>query len=81
MPIDIASAVRMRARGQPPMLEAQDLAAQLRRTIAGEVRFDAGSRALYATDLSMHRQVPIGVVIPRTADDVEAWVSSAKAPA
>ena len=43
------------------------LAAELRKAIKGEVRFDAGSRALYATDGSNYRQVPIGVVIPRDA--------------
>uniref|UniRef100_A0ABX1MYG6 FAD-binding protein n=2 Tax=Aromatoleum buckelii TaxID=200254 RepID=A0ABX1MYG6_9RHOO len=42
----------------------------LREVLAGEVRFDAGSRALYATDASNYRQVPIGVVIPRSTDDV-----------
>ncbi len=50
--------------------EADSLAAALRRRIDGEVRFDAGSRALYASDLSMYRQVPVGVVVPRTYDDV-----------
>ena len=45
--------------------DSEALAAQLRRTIRGEVRFDAGSRALYATDGSNYRQAPIGVVIPR----------------
>jgi FAD/FMN-containing dehydrogenase/Fe-S oxidoreductase len=49
---------------------AEDLAAELRRAIAGEVRFDAGSRALYSTDASNYRQVPIGVVIPKTTEDV-----------
>jgi len=43
---------------------------ELKATLEGEVRFDAGSRALYATDASNYRQVPIGVVIPRTVDDV-----------
>ena len=38
----------------------------------GEVRFDRGSRALYATDASNYRQVPIGVVVPRDEDDVRA---------
>src|SRR5207248_7766757 len=38
----------------------------------GEVRFDAGSRALYSTDGSNYRQVPIGVVLPKTLDDVIA---------
>lgn len=42
--------------------------------LAGEVRFDDGTRALYATDASNYRQVPIGVVIPRHADDVLATV-------
>jgi FAD/FMN-containing dehydrogenase/Fe-S oxidoreductase len=51
-----------------------DLASDLRRAIRGEVRFDAGSRALYATDASNYRQVPIGVVVPRDADDVVATV-------
>ena len=51
-----------------------DLASDLRRELRGEVRFDAGSRALYATDSSNYRQVPIGVVIPRDVDDVVAAV-------
>ena len=39
------------------------------------MRFDAGSRALYATDPSIYRQVPIGVVIPRTIEDVVQTVA------
>ncbi len=50
----------------------------LRNRIAGEVRFDNGSRALYATDASNYRQIPIGVVIPRTIDDVIATVATAR---
>jgi FAD/FMN-containing dehydrogenase len=51
--------------------EAADaLASELRVVVRGEVRFDAGTRALYATDASNYRQVPIGVVIPRDLDDV-----------
>ena len=42
----------------------------LKRAVRGEVRFDAGSRALYASDSSNYRQVPIGVVVPRDRDDV-----------
>lgn len=48
------------------------LAAELRRTVQGEVRFDTQARALYATDASNFRHPPIGVVIPRTVDDVVA---------
>ncbi len=44
----------------------------LRRGTAGEVRFDTGSRALYSTDASNYRLVPIGVVVPRDVEDVEA---------
>src|SRR5688572_31500633 len=51
-------------------VDAAALATELRRAVQGEVRFDDGSRALYATDASNYRQVPIGVVIPRDADDV-----------
>ena len=46
---------------------ARQLAADLRKAVEGEVRFDDGSRALYATDASNYRQVPIGVVVPRTS--------------
>src|SRR5438445_8420170 len=50
-------------------VDAASLAADLRRRIRGEVRFDDGSRALYATDGSNYRQVPIGVVVPRTRSE------------
>ncbi|MFG2091546.1 MULTISPECIES: FAD-binding and (Fe-S)-binding domain-containing protein [unclassified Spirillospora] len=48
------------------------LAKALAKAVEGEVRFDDGSRALYANDASNFRQVPIGVVIPKTLDDVVA---------
>jgi FAD/FMN-containing dehydrogenase/Fe-S oxidoreductase len=57
---------------------AADLAEALAARIAGEVRFDRASRALYATDLSIYRQVPIGVVIPRDIGDVEATVEACR---
>ena len=46
------------------------LAAALAASISGEVRFDAGSRAVYSADASNYRQIPIGVVLPRTYADV-----------
>jgi FAD/FMN-containing dehydrogenase/Fe-S oxidoreductase len=55
--------------------EADGLAEAIRKQIEGEVRFAPGDRALYATDLSVYRQVPIGIVIPRTVDDVVATVA------
>src|SRR5258708_5794894 len=43
---------------------------ELKTTLQGEVRFDSQAKALYATDASNYRQVPIGVVIPKTPEDV-----------
>src|SRR5690242_18141427 len=48
---------------------------ELQTKIRGEVRFDEGSRALYTTDASNYRQVPIGVVLPIDADDVVQTVA------
>src|SRR5207245_10463719 len=59
-------------------VDAAGLESALRRHLRGEVRFDAGSRALYATDGSNYRQVPIGVVLPREADDVVASITLAR---
>jgi FAD/FMN-containing dehydrogenase/Fe-S oxidoreductase len=73
---DVVPVSRMRRPARPasstPDFEA--LAAELARQLDGEVRFDAGSRALYATDGSNYRQVPIGVVVPRHKVDVLATI-------
>src|SRR5437016_3844218 len=65
-------------RVQKINVDAAALASELQRVVKGEVRFDDGSRALYATDASNYRQVPIGVVMPRDADDVLATVALAR---
>src|ERR1700730_12442036 len=70
--IEIASATRASVVDTPALAEA------LRRHVRGEVRFDSSSRALYATDGSNYRQVPIGVVLPRDTDDAIAAVSLAR---
>lgn len=54
---------------------ARELEHELKRMVRGEVRFDSGSRALYAADASNYRQIPIGLVVPRDADDVTATVA------
>lgn len=54
---------------------AAELSSHLQISIEGEVRFDEGSRALYATDGSNYRQVPVGVVIPKTVEDVITTVA------
>ena len=60
--------------GTAAELDARALARELSAAVRGEVRFSSGSRALYANDASVHRQLPIGVVIPRSAADVVAAV-------
>jgi FAD/FMN-containing dehydrogenase/Fe-S oxidoreductase len=60
------------------IVDAVRLEQALSKNIRGDVRFDSSSRALYATDGSNYRQVPIGVVFPRDADDVIAAVSLAR---
>ncbi|HEY8903583.1 MAG TPA: FAD-binding oxidoreductase, partial [Chthoniobacterales bacterium] len=55
-------------------ISSRALERELRRHVRGEIRFDAGSRALYATDGSNYRQTPIGVVVPETVEDFIAAV-------
>ena len=63
-------------RPEPAEMDLTALERSLRERVDGEVRFDAGSRGAYSTDGSNYRQVPIGVVIPRT---VEAGVAAVAA--
>ena len=62
-------------RAGPPRVDVRALERALRERVAGEVRFDAGSRGAYSTDASNYRQVPIGVVVPRTVEDAVAAVA------
>jgi len=55
------------------------LEAELARSVAGEVRFDAGARAAYCADASNYRQVPIGVVLPRSVEDIVAATAVCRA--
>jgi FAD/FMN-containing dehydrogenase/Fe-S oxidoreductase len=67
-----------RRRPQSLPTDVDGLARALRREVEGEVRFDTGSRALYAADASNYRQVPIGVVLPRHAEDVLATLAACR---
>ena len=61
--------------GHRPPAAATDVAAlakQLAQHLAGEVCFDTGARAAYSADASNYRQIPIGVVIPRSIEDIVA---------
>jgi FAD/FMN-containing dehydrogenase/Fe-S oxidoreductase len=51
-------------------VDSESLERELMASITGEVRFDNGSRALYSTDASNYRQIPIGVVLPKSEDDI-----------
>ncbi len=55
----------------------EELVHQLRKNITGEVRFDQTSRILYSTDASIYEVEPLGVVIPRSADDIQATIELA----
>src|SRR5437588_5398941 len=59
-------------------LDAAGLEAELRAKVEGEVRFDAGSKAMYAVDGSNYRQVPIGVVVPKSKEDVISTVAACR---
>ena len=58
-------------------LQRQTLAQHLRKHIQGEVRCDLASRHLYSTDASIYQIEPLGVVIPRSIDDLVTAVQVA----
>jgi FAD/FMN-containing dehydrogenase/Fe-S oxidoreductase len=69
---------------QPPLTHEafaahRELEALLKQTVRGDVRFDLGSRALYASDSSNYRQLPVGVLLPRDAADIEAALAACRA--
>ncbi len=68
------SAVPVQPSASPVSPDVHALAAALAGALEGEVRFDAGSRAVYSSDASNYRQIPIGVVLPKSAEDIEAAV-------
>jgi FAD/FMN-containing dehydrogenase/Fe-S oxidoreductase len=74
----VAARVEHTDRIQSLNVDASALASALKREVRGEVRFDDGSRALYATDASNYRQIPIGVVLPRDINDVLATITLAR---
>ena len=65
------ASVSSAARGDPA------LAARLGRELEGEVLFDAFNRGRYSTDASIYQIEPIGVVVPRTAADIDAAIAIA----
>ena len=57
--------------------DTRELVEELRRGVAGEVRFDKMTRMLYSTDASIYQIEPVGVVLPKSADDVIAVLETA----
>lgn len=52
-----------------PTIAVDALVDRLTEEIHGEIRFDSGTRAAYSTDGSNYRQIPLGVIVPRTVED------------
>lgn len=65
-------------RPKSPPGDVPGLEDALRARVDGEVRFDSGTRAAYSTDASNFRQVPIGVVVPRTPEDAVTAITVAR---
>ncbi|MDQ9170101.1 FAD-linked oxidase C-terminal domain-containing protein [Oxalobacteraceae bacterium R-40] len=57
-----------------PRTHQSELAARLRQSVEGEVLFDSASRGRYSTDASVYQIEPVGVLVPKTAADVEAAI-------
>ncbi len=62
----------------PSDVDVSGLKRALSSAVSGEVRFDAGTRAMYANDFSIYRAVPIGVVVPKGPEDVIAGVAACR---
>ena len=63
------------ARPVDTFQRAAELERALKAVVRGDVRFDRGTRALYGSDASNYRQIPIGVVVPLDAEDAAAAVA------
>jgi FAD/FMN-containing dehydrogenase/Fe-S oxidoreductase len=68
------AAMPAKTRFATPAARWSELANELTSALGSAVRFDAGHRAAYASDASNYRQVPIGVVVPRSIDDFVAGI-------
>ena len=51
---------------------------RLRAETQGEVMFDAAARGRYATDASIYQQMPVGVLVPKTPEDVATALAIAR---
>jgi FAD/FMN-containing dehydrogenase/Fe-S oxidoreductase len=75
----LSTPARMSAHSPlPDQNLSQRLARELEPLVAGEVRFDAKARALYATDASPYEIWPLGVVLPRNVEDIRHTLEVAR---
>jgi FAD/FMN-containing dehydrogenase/Fe-S oxidoreductase len=77
-PLRFHPAPSSHAQARERFAPSEDLERRLKSVVRGEVRFDNGTRALYATDSSNYRQVPIGLVIPLDEADVIATLAACR---
>ncbi len=77
-PDELIHPATMQHQDWPDRADVDGLEAELRAHVEGEVRFDPGSKARYAVDASNYRQVPIGIVIPKTKEDVVQAVAACR---
>ncbi|SMF72415.1 FAD/FMN-containing dehydrogenase [Tistlia consotensis] len=82
MPLDDSGRTQPRPDSRPDSrdrpVDADALAAALAEAIEGEVRFDQQARSLYSTDASNYRQIPVGVVLPKSRKDVIRTVEACR---
>ncbi|GAB0104263.1 hypothetical protein JMUB6875_32370 [Nocardia sp. JMUB6875] len=79
MPVRRDDQARPARRRDRTTLPLDAVGAALAERVAGEVRFDAGSRAAYSTDASNYRVLPLGVVVPRTPEDAVRTIEVCRA--
>ena len=67
-----------RREAAPAAVDVPGLEAELRKNVEGEVRFDEGTKGLYAEDASNYRHIPVGVVVPRSKQDVVEAIAACR---
>jgi len=75
--IELTAPSKPNSQTRSAQRDTHDLVAQLRGQLKGEVRFDSYTRMLYSTDASLYQIQPVGVVIPKDIDDVQATMEIA----
>jgi FAD/FMN-containing dehydrogenase/Fe-S oxidoreductase len=78
LPLRVDPSLGKMAPTDDELARGRAMASDLRGQIRGEIRFDPGERAIYSTDASSYRQLPIGVVLPKSTEEVIATVEAAR---